>query len=217
MLEEADRQRRAFSEFRLPPGRHGIPPEEVAANQRWRLLGAAAEVLAESGHVRTTSTRVSKHAGVSPATFYQHFENVGECLLASYEAAVDCVWEIVSEACREGGDRLAAPARRRRRLDPPLPRGRAGDRPPARGRGAGRGAARSRTRAGRRSSASPACSPAVAACGARTRAELPAATERLLVAGAVATCSERVAAGDVERLPELGPQLTEMLSAPYVG
>ena len=47
-------------------------------------------------------------------------------------------------------------------------------------------------------------------------AELPAATERHLVSGAVAIYAERVAAGDVERLPELGPQLTEMLTAPYV-
>ena len=98
---EADRTGRAFAEFRLPPGRHGIPPAAVAENQRWRLLGAAAEVLAERGHVRTTSTRVSKRAGVSPATFYQHFDNVGDCLLAAYEAGVECVWEIVSEACRE--------------------------------------------------------------------------------------------------------------------
>src|SRR6187551_64047 len=84
---EADRQRRSFAEFRLPPGRHGIPADEVAANQRWRLLGAAAEVLAEQGHVNTTSTQVSKHAGVSPATFYQHFDNISDCLVAAYGAA----------------------------------------------------------------------------------------------------------------------------------
>jgi len=98
---DADRTHRSFAEFRLPPGRHGIPPDQVAENQRWRLLGAAAEVLAEQGHVNTNSTRVSKAAGVSPATFYQHFDNIGACLLAAYEAATDCVMEIVSEACRE--------------------------------------------------------------------------------------------------------------------
>ena len=109
LAREADPAHRAFSDFRLPPGRHGISPEQVAENQRWRLLGAAAEVLAEHGHVNTTSTRVSKHAGVSPATFYQHFDNIGECLLAAYEAASDCVREIVSEAC--GEERIGWPER----------------------------------------------------------------------------------------------------------
>ena len=73
LAREADRTHRAFQEFRLPPGRHGIAPEAVAQNQRWRLLGAAAEVLAEQGHVNTTSTRVSKRAGVSPAVTRMEF------------------------------------------------------------------------------------------------------------------------------------------------
>src|SRR5262245_38078962 len=97
---EAEEGRR-LSEYRLPPGRHGMPRREVAENQRWRRIGAAAEVPAESGPVRTTSTRVSRQAGVSPATFYQHFEDVGDCLLAAYRTEVDAVWEAVSEACRE--------------------------------------------------------------------------------------------------------------------
>lgn len=216
MAGETERQRRAFSEFRLPPGRHGIPAEEVAANQRWRLLGAAAEVLAESGHVRTTSTRVSKHAGVSPATFYRHFENVGACLLASYEAAAECVWGIVSDACREEEigwlDRLGvavASTLRFLAVDPATAHLLGAEAP------AGEPAiARSRRAAVERLAG-------LLAGGRNLRpgdaAELPAGTESLLVTGAMATCAERIAAGEVERLPELGPQLTEMLSAPYVG
>lgn len=215
MPGETDRKRSAFTEFSLPPGRHGIPPAEVAANQRWRLLGAAAEVLAESGHVRTTSTRVSKHAGVSPATFYQHFENVGECLLASYEAATECVWEIVSEACREEEiewvQRLAvavASTLRFLAVEPATAHLLGAEAP------AGEPAiAASRRAAIERLAALLASGRSLRPDGA---AELPAATERLLVAGAIATCAERIAAREVERLPELGPQLTEMLAAPYV-
>jgi AcrR family transcriptional regulator len=213
---EADRKGRALSEFRLPPGRHGIPPSAVAENQRWRLLGAAAEVLAEGGHVRTTSTRVSKVAGVSPATFYQHFDNVGDCLLAAYEAGVECVWEIVSEAC--GAEQVGWPERlgvavastlRFLAVEPALAF-LLGDEAPA-GEAAIAAVRRkaierlAKLLAGGRS-----LRPAEAA-------ELPSATERHLVSGAVAIYAERVAAGDVERLPELGPQLTEMLTAPYVG
>jgi AcrR family transcriptional regulator len=212
---EADRQRRSFAEFRLPPGRHGIPADEVSANQRWRLLGAAAEALAEHGHVNTTSTRVSKHAGVSPATFYQHFDNIGDCLLAAYQAAAGCVMEIVSEACRE--ERIDWPQRvgvaiastLRFLAVEPATAHLLGSEPPA----GERAIARERQAWIDRLSA-------LLTGGRELRpgdaAELPAGTERHLVAGAVGIYSEWVAAGNVDRLPELAPELTEMLAAPYV-
>ncbi len=215
MLGEGDRQRRSFAEFRLPPGRHGIPVEDVAENQRWRLLGAAAEVLAESGHVHTTSTRVCKVAGVSPATFYQHFENVGECLLAAYEAGVGCIAEIVTAACREEEigwlQRLTvavASALRFLAVEPAMAN-LLGDEAPA----GVPAIARAREAAiGRFAD--------LLAGGRSLRPEdaggLPEGTERHLLAGALAVYSERVAAGDFERLPELATELTEILSQPYV-
>lgn len=213
---DADRTHRAFSEFRLPPGRHGIPREQVAENQRWRLLGAAAEVLAARGHVNTNSTRVSKAAGVSPATFYQHFDNIGACLLAAHEAASDCVMEIVSEACRE--ERIGWPERlgvavastlRFLAVEPATAHllgaePAAGDPGIADARMAAIGRLAELLGSGR--DLRPEDAP-----------ELPPATERHLVAGAAAILSEWVAAGDADRLPELAPELTEMLAAPYVG
>jgi AcrR family transcriptional regulator len=213
LAREADRTHRAFQEFRLPPGRHGISPEEVAENQRWRLLGAAAEVLAEQGHVNTTSTRVSKRAGVSPATFYQHFDNIGECLLAAYEAAAGCVHEICSEACDhqelDWSARLGvavASTLRFLAVEPPT----------AHLLGAEAPAGEPAVAAARRAFVDRLA--VLLASGRANRpagAGLPEGTERLLVAGALAICSERVAAGEVERLPELSPALAEMLSAPY--
>ena len=204
-----------FSEFRLPPGRHGIPREEVAENQRWRLLGAVAEELAESGHVHTTSTRVARRAGVSPATFYQHFGNVGECLLASYEVGVECVWEIVSDACgeREIGwlHRLGvavASTLRFLAVEPAMAHLLGAEAPAGESAIAG-----ARERDIDRFAGLLASGRELRPKGA---GKLPAGTERHLVSGAVAVYSERVAAGEVERLPELAPALTEMLSAPYV-
>jgi AcrR family transcriptional regulator len=215
LAREADPTRRAFADFRLPPGRHGIAPERVAENQRWRLLGAAAEVLAEHGHVSTTSTRVSKHAGVSPATFYQHFDNIGDCLLAAYEAASDCLWEIVSDACAQKSidwpQRLGvavASALRFLAVEPAT----------AHLLGAEAAAGEPGVAAARRTSIVRLAS--VLAGGRALRPpesdELPPGTERLLVSGAFAICSERIASGAAERLPELAPELTEMLAAPYV-
>jgi AcrR family transcriptional regulator len=214
VAREADRAQREFSEFRLPPGRHGISREEVARNQRWRLLGAIAEVLAEVGHQNTTSTRVSKRAGVSPATFYEHFDNIGECLLAAYEAASECVWEIASEACGEEQidwrQRLGvavASVLRFLAVEPAT----------AHLLGAEAAAGNAAVARARRASIERLAG--LLAGGREERGgalRLPEATERHLVAGAVAICSEQVAAGDVERLPELAPALTEMLAAPYV-
>lgn len=188
----------------------------MAANQRWRLLGAAAEVLAGQGHVNTTSTQVSKHAGVSPATFYKHFANIGECLLVAYRVASDCVLEIASEACRE--ERIGWPERlgvtvastlRFLAVEPGMAHllgtePAAGEPAIADARAAAVGRLAELLSSGRR--LRPEDAP-----------ELPSATERHLVSGAVAIFSERVAAGDADRLPELAPELTEMLSAPYMG
>jgi len=33
-----------FASFHLPRGRHGLTPELVAENQRWRLIGASSEL-----------------------------------------------------------------------------------------------------------------------------------------------------------------------------
>jgi AcrR family transcriptional regulator len=208
-------EQRRFAEFRLPPGRHGIPPEQVAENQRWRLIGAAAEVLAEHGPVHTTSTRIARHAAVSPATFYQHFENVADCLLAAYRAEMDSIWGTVSEACEQPGleweERLGVAIASTLRflavepsmahlLCPGAPSGVpaiAAAREEAYGRFAGLLAGGRERRPG-------------------AEGELPPGTERHLVGGAFAVVTRRVAAGDVERLPELAPALTEMLSAPYL-
>lgn len=77
-----------FAEYRLPPGRHGIPGDQVSANQRWRLLGACAEVLAERGYGGLTVAAVTSSASVSKATFYQQFEGgLRECVLSTYEMA----------------------------------------------------------------------------------------------------------------------------------
>jgi AcrR family transcriptional regulator len=208
-------ERRRLSEYRLPPGRHGIPPGEVAENQRWRLIGAAAEVLAECGPVRTTSTRVARRAGVSPATFYQHFDNVAACLLAAYRAEVDSIWEVVSAACREAeiewSQRVGVAVASTLRLlaVEPAMAGMLGAEAPS----GVASIADAREEAIERLAG-------LLASGRELRPsdapELPEGAERHLVSGALAVLAGRVAVGEVERLPELAPELTEMLTAPYL-
>jgi AcrR family transcriptional regulator len=167
------------------------------------------------GPFNTPTPPFCRVAGFSPPTFYRHFDNIGECLLAAFEAASDCVMEIVSEACREEQigwpERLgvAVASTLRFLAVEPATAHLLGTEPTA----GERAIARDRQAWIERLAA-------MLAGGRGLRpddaAELPAGAERHLVAGAVGIFSEWVAAGDVDRLPELAPELTEMLAAPYV-
>jgi AcrR family transcriptional regulator len=86
---------------RLPRGRHGIPGQIVAEHQRLRLLVAMAEVLGEHGYANVTTTHVSERANVSTSTFYKHFGNLWDCLLAAYVAAGDRLCEAIEASCAE--------------------------------------------------------------------------------------------------------------------
>jgi AcrR family transcriptional regulator len=206
----------SFADFRLPPGRHGIPAEEVAANQRWRLLGAAAEELLERGYPQTTSTGVARRAAVSPATFYRHFRDVGAVLLASYEAAAAGILERVELACGETeiawSERVGVAVGTTLRFLAVEP-----------------------ATAHLLGSEAPAGEAAIAAARARfvdrlapllvsgrgdagmIGSGLPAgARERGLIAGALALISDRVEEGQGERLPELGPELSRLLCSVHL-
>jgi AcrR family transcriptional regulator len=84
---------------RLPPGRHGLPPELVRESQRQRLMIAAAESLAEHGYGEITTTGIAKRAGVSTSTLYKNFDDLWACLLAAYEAATQRLCEQIEGAC----------------------------------------------------------------------------------------------------------------------
>jgi len=92
----------------LPRGRHGIPADLVDAHQRSRLVAAMSEALAEHGYARVTAEHVSERAGVSSRTFYKHFGNLWECLLAAYEDAGRQLCAEIEASCGESEERLAA-------------------------------------------------------------------------------------------------------------
>src|SRR3984957_2466250 len=72
----------------LPRGPQALPPEEVAADQRERLFEATIKGVNERGFVATTISDLVANAGVSRRSFYEHFENKEECLLATYDALI---------------------------------------------------------------------------------------------------------------------------------
>ncbi len=89
-------------------GRHAPPPEIRAALQRERLLAAAAAEFAEHGYANTGSESISRRAGMSKATFYEHFANKEECIIALFDEAAAHVVRGMAQAARSAGQADAA-------------------------------------------------------------------------------------------------------------
>ncbi|HET8815498.1 MAG TPA: TetR/AcrR family transcriptional regulator [Solirubrobacterales bacterium] len=89
---------------RLPRGRHGLPPEFVAQNQRERLIAALIQALYEVGYQRTTVSIIGQRASVSKSDFYRHFESKDDCFIAAYEVATERIRERVVAGCAESAD-----------------------------------------------------------------------------------------------------------------
>ncbi|HWK29245.1 MAG TPA: TetR/AcrR family transcriptional regulator [Solirubrobacter sp.] len=81
----------------LPRGPHQLPREEVVASQRARLLAALVDVVAESGYQHATINEIGRRAGVSPRTFYEHFDGKLACLLAAFDVFSETLTRRIAE------------------------------------------------------------------------------------------------------------------------
>ena len=70
---------------RLPPGRHSVPAEEVARQQRLRLMAGMLDAVGEQGYVATSVADVLSRAGVSRRTFYEHFADKEACFVQAFD------------------------------------------------------------------------------------------------------------------------------------
>jgi len=96
-------------------GRDVPPPEVRVSQQRDRLLHAAALEFADSGYAGATSESISRRAGMSKATFYEHFANKEECMLTLFDQARRVVQESMADAAAgapsDAHERMKAGAR----------------------------------------------------------------------------------------------------------
>ena len=89
----------------IPRGRHAPPLEVRQSRQRGRLFAAAATVFARAGYADATAEAIAREAGMSKATFYEHFGNKEDCIVALFDAATEMVLEAMREAAaREDAD-----------------------------------------------------------------------------------------------------------------
>jgi AcrR family transcriptional regulator len=198
----------------LPAGRHGFSREQVAHNQRERLIAGLATAVAEKGYRAVTITDITKQARVSRRVFYANFEGKEECFLAAFEVVVGHIRELAGEAVAEVDDwphRAIVAARAVLAFfaaEPDLARLCLVE--------------------------SQAAGPAVSARfheavhevvpyleqGRAERAgerDLPATTEESTIGALIMLTSRKVAAGEAEQLEDLLPDITEFILAPYLG
>jgi AcrR family transcriptional regulator len=198
----------------LPAGRHGFSREQVAHNQRERLIAGLATAVAEKGYRAVTITDVTKEARVSRRVFYANFEGKEECFLAAFEVVVGHIRELAAGASASAGDwprRAIATARAVLAFlaaEPDLARlclvesQAAGPAVSARFHEAVHEVLPylQQGRAERR--------------GAR---ELPPSTEESTIGALVMLTSRKVAAGEAAQLEDLLPDVAEFILAPYLG
>ncbi len=88
----------------IPAGRHTLPPEQVSALQKERLLRAIAHCTAAQGYQSTTIADIVKVARTSRSSFYEHFADKEECFLEAYEQMTRAFIDASLEAAAQTAD-----------------------------------------------------------------------------------------------------------------
>ncbi len=200
--------------WRPPRGRHRLPPEVVARSQRERLLDAAVDVVAAKGYGATTVADLTKEAGVSRTTFYEHFEDKEACFLVAFDTAADVLARRIATAFET---EEAWPDRVRASLAALL-ESLAGEPQIARlalvDVGSAGPQAQRRYRAALQRMTPFFDEGRDFAPGGR---RLPANTSRMVVGAVTGLVSDEIEAGRAERLPEMLPEVLFASLVPYLG
>jgi len=198
----------------LPKGRHRLPREVVSRNQRLRLIAGIARAMAEHGYAKLTVEHVISAAGVSRSSFYEQFDNKQQAVLAAHDVVFERYLAALLRACNGEQEwplkikasiattiafATAEPEQAQLLALDSL----AGDAEVARRVLASSDHLASLLSAGRQYNP--------------RGAELPELTEKALVGAVSALIAGRLMNGEAEALPELEPQIVELILIPYVG
>jgi AcrR family transcriptional regulator len=207
------------------PGRQSrvavdAPPAPVTrtnahADQRRRILRAVAELVAERGYNNLTVELIVKRAHVSYKTFYKHFSGTEESFLALFDRAFESAERTIRERLdAEAGDwpeQVAVALRTWIELilaDPNLARAVIVEAPTV-GPGIGERYDRAIKAFAELFSAGRRLNP--------RGAELPPTIEEILAGSIFWSAYQRLIVGEEERLPDLLPELLELVLAAYLG
>ena len=200
---------------RLPRGPHALPRDVVIAHQRDRLLDATVSAVADDGYADLTVRDLIDRAGVSRRTFYQLFDDKIECIMAAHERAFERLSGQIVDACgqQEGwADRVAAAIAAALAFAVESPREahlvviacHSASDPKLASRGhAAHEKLADLLRAGRKQ--------------AEVEQAPPEVTEQAVVGAAMAVVGGRLLEGDISALPQLAPELIQIILTPYLG
>jgi AcrR family transcriptional regulator len=87
------------------------PRRGTPSATRERLVAAAAVLFDRDGYHGTDSNRIAQEAGYAAGTFYKHFADKREILLAAYGTWVTAEWQAIGAEIAAGGSRRAIAAR----------------------------------------------------------------------------------------------------------
>jgi AcrR family transcriptional regulator len=87
----------------VPRGRHAPPLHVRKDRQRTRLHEAAGAVFARMGYADATAELIAREAGMSKATFYEHFDNKEDCICALFDAALEQILAALQAGERRTG------------------------------------------------------------------------------------------------------------------
>jgi AcrR family transcriptional regulator len=199
---------------RLPPGRHGLAREFVIQNQRGRIAAGIIASVAERGYQETTISQIAAAAGVSRRTFYGYFASKQECFLDTFDLIVEHLRAAAGEAAAEA---TGWPERVRARVAAALDAFAANPdlatfiliAPPRAGSELAERYSRAMDEA--LSDLTEGMPESLAA------GQLSSAAEQALIGGVAALVVHKVEAGEGERLPELLPDLLELVLTPFLG
>ncbi len=86
--------------------KRALTRREAKERTRQRLLEAARDIILAGGETRVSASNVAKHAGVAGATFYEHFANRDDLMVALSEQLFD---ELRGQLARQRREALEAP------------------------------------------------------------------------------------------------------------
>jgi len=179
------------------------------------MLNSMAAMASAKGFARVTVGDVTRHAGVSRRTFYDQFVDKEDCFLAAFDAISDRMQQATEQVLREAGGPWSARVRTALAALLTLLRDE-----PAYGRvalvevlSAGPISLQRRDALVDRFAVlfAPQQSPAPSAIGNDRR------LARAVVGGVYETLYQRIVGGELERLPDLLPDLVYCVLVPYLG
>jgi AcrR family transcriptional regulator len=196
----------------MSPARPELPREFVASHKRRRMMDAIAELTAENGYEATKIADIVRRAAVARKTLYDNFDGKEDLFLSAIDAAVAELRLAVEEGCKgaDGSSEAGVVAGLEALLEFVAER-------PAVARMCMVEAISATPSSARLYDAAVRQFVELFCASAPDGADLPETIEESLVGGVAWILQLQIRRGEAEQAPDLLPELSQFVLAPYFG